>query len=154
MSKKLNLACLLVVISLLSCVQENSKPPCPEALVGNASLIGPPAPIKVRTVSKTVHASYYGKGDGLNGKRTASGEKLNAKDLTAAHRSLPFGTKVHLTNPQNGKTVTVRINDRGPFIRGREIDLTYGAAQQLGICQAGFAKVVMNVLANPVKLAV
>jgi rare lipoprotein A len=67
------------------------------------------------------------------GSKTASGERANPRALTAAHRTLPFGTMVKVTNKRNGHTVTVRINDRGPFVRGRIIDVTPAAAQQLGI---------------------
>ena len=65
------------------------------------------------------------------GKRTASGERFDPNGLTAAHRTLPFGTRVTVTNPSNGKTVTVRINDRGPFTRGVTIDLARGAAKAI-----------------------
>ena len=67
------------------------------------------------------------------GKRTASGEHFDPDGLTAAHRTLPFGTRVHITNPNNGKSVTVTINDRGPFTRGITIDLARGAAKAIGM---------------------
>jgi rare lipoprotein A len=67
-----------------------------------------------------------------SGEKTASGEKAHPGGLTAAHRTLPFGTKVKVTNKRNGRSVTVRINDRGPFVRGRIIDLTPAAARALG----------------------
>lgn len=73
--------------------------------------------------------------------RTASGERMNASAMTAAHRSLPFGTKVTVTNKSNGKSVVVRINDRGPFIRGRILDLSKGAAQRLGFIRSGHTSV-------------
>jgi rare lipoprotein A len=75
--------------------------------------------------------------------QTASGEQMNPADLTAAHRTLPFGTKLKITNPENGKTVVVRINDRGPFIKGRVIDLSKGAAKQLGFVSAGVTNICM-----------
>lgn len=75
--------------------------------------------------------------------KTASGERMNPAALTAAHRSLPFGTKVKVTNQKNGKSVVVRINDRGPFIRGRMIDLSKGAAQKLGFIRSGHTKICM-----------
>jgi rare lipoprotein A len=84
-------------------------------------------------------ASWYA----LNS-RTASGEPMNPSAMTAAHRSLPFGTKVRVTNKRNGKTVVVRINDRGPFIRGRILDLSKGAAHQLGFVGAGHAPVCFS----------
>lgn len=75
--------------------------------------------------------------------QTASGEQMNPKELTAAHRTLPFGTKLKVTNQENGKSVIVRINDRGPFIKGRVIDLSKGAARQLGFVSAGVANICM-----------
>jgi rare lipoprotein A len=78
-----------------------------------------------------------------SGSGTASGQKLNPKALTAAHRTLPFGTKVRVTNKSNGRSVIVTINDRGPFTRGRIIDVTPAAARALGF--SGLAKVSLNV---------
>ena len=75
--------------------------------------------------------------------RTASGERMNPSALTAAHRTLPFGTRVKVTNQSNGRTVVVRINDRGPFIRGRVLDLSKGAANQLGFIGSGHTAVCM-----------
>jgi rare lipoprotein A len=77
-----------------------------------------------------------------SGNRTASGERLQPSELTAAHRTLPFGTKVRVTNHRNGRTVAVRINDRGPFIKGRVIDLTPAAARALGF--SGLAPVTVT----------
>lgn len=73
--------------------------------------------------------------------RTASGERMNASHLTAAHKSLKFGTKLKVTNRNNGKSVIVRINDRGPFIKGRVLDLSRAAAHQIGMVQSGTASV-------------
>lgn len=89
-------------------------------------------------------ASWYGGADGLNGHRTASGEIFNTNDLTAAHRSLPFGTVLKVTNQNNGKEVIVRINDRGPFHGGRIIDLSKAAATKLGIRSAGTGSVCLE----------
>ena len=89
-------------------------------------------------------ASWYG--PGFNGKKTASGETFNMYKLTAAHKKLPFGTKVKVTNLQNGKSVIVIINDRGPFVKGRIIDLSKKAAQQIGLIQAGHAPVSIVIL--------
>lgn len=75
--------------------------------------------------------------------KTASGERMNPSALTAAHRSLPFGTKLKVTNQRNGRSVVVRINDRGPFIKGRVLDLSRGAAQQLGFVSSGHTSVCM-----------
>jgi rare lipoprotein A len=76
--------------------------------------------------------------------RTASCELMNPSAMTAAHKTLPFGTKVRVTNKKNGKSVVVRINDRGPFVRGRVIDLSKGAAQQLGFISSGHTAVCMD----------
>jgi len=84
-------------------------------------------------------ASWYG--PGFHGQPTASGEIYNQHALTAAHRTLPLGTRVEVTNLANGKTVQVRINDRGPFVRGRSIDLSRGAAHRLGMVKSGVNKV-------------
>ena len=73
--------------------------------------------------------------------KTASGERMNPSALTAAHRSLPFGTRIKVTNKNNGKSVVVRINDRGPFIKGRMLDRSRGAASQLGFVSSGQAPV-------------
>ncbi|NNE23600.1 MAG: septal ring lytic transglycosylase RlpA family protein [Rhizobiales bacterium] len=80
------------------------------------------------------------------GTRTANGERFNPNGLTAAHRTLKFGTKVRVTNLRNGKSVVVRINDRGPFIRSRIIDVSMGAARQIGLTRMGVAKVKVEVL--------
>ena len=84
-------------------------------------------------------ASYYGREH--DGRRTASGEVFDMNGMTAAHRTLPFGTRVRVTNLANGRQVMVRINDRGPFRRGRIVDLSYAAARKLGIVGRGVAKV-------------
>ncbi len=78
--------------------------------------------------------------------RTASGERMNPAGLSAAHRTLPFGTKVKVENLANGRAVVVRINDRGPFIRNRVIDLSKGAAQEIGMIRSGVARVRVTVL--------
>jgi len=79
-------------------------------------------------------------------RRTASGERFDAHAMAAAHKKLPFGSKVRVTDLKTDKSVIVRINDRGPYKKGRIIDLTYGAAEELGICQRGLAKVRVDVL--------
>lgn len=80
--------------------------------------------------------------------KTASGERMNPSRLTAAHRSLRFGTKLRVTNSRNGKSVIVRINDRGPFIRGRVLDLSKAAANQIGMISSGHAKVCYEVVSR------
>jgi rare lipoprotein A len=89
-------------------------------------------------------ASWYGAQH--HGRRTASGERFDKNGMTAAHRSLPFGTKVRVTNRRNGSSVVVRINDRGPFTRGRIIDVSRSAAQALGMVKSGTAPVVVEVV--------
>lgn len=85
-------------------------------------------------------ASWYS----LPGNRTASGERMDPAAMTAAHRSLPFGSKVKVTNQRNGRAVVVRINDRGPFIKGRIIDLSKAAARELGFVGAGHTKICLG----------
>ena len=89
-------------------------------------------------------ASYYGKR--FHGRRTANGERFDMNAMTAAHRTLPFGTKVEVTNPANGRSVVVRINDRGPFTKGRTIDLSRSAAQAIGLVQRGHGTVQLALL--------
>ena len=89
-------------------------------------------------------ASYYGKR--FHGRRTANGERFNMNAMTAAHRTLPFGTRVKVTNPRNGRSVTVRINDRGPFHGNRSIDLSRGAAARIGLVHAGVGRVKLEIL--------
>ncbi|WP_128293830.1 septal ring lytic transglycosylase RlpA family protein [Afifella aestuarii] len=91
--------------------------------------------------AQTGHASWYALTS-----RTASGERCNPNAMTAAHRTLPFGTKVKVTNLRNGRAAIVRINDRGPFIKGRIIDVTRAAAHKLGFKGRGTAKVQVEVL--------
>ena len=91
-------------------------------------------------------ASFYGTGDGFQGKRTANGEIFDTNLLTAAHRTYPFGTRLRVTNPANGKSVVVRINDRGPYRAGRALDLSTKAARELEIEKAGISPVEVELL--------
>ncbi len=84
-------------------------------------------------------ASWYG--PGFHGRTTASGERFDQNDLTAAHRKLPLGSEVRVTNLENGRTITVEINDRGPYAKGRVLDLSKAAARKLGMVEDGVAKV-------------
>ena len=96
-------------------------------------------------LESTAHAevaSYFGKEHA--GRSTASGERFNPGAMTAAHRTLRFGTKVRVTNARNGRSVVVRINDRGPFVKGRSIDLSSGAARVIGM--GGAAQVKLTVI--------
>jgi rare lipoprotein A len=92
-------------------------------------------------VMQTGDASYYGKGDKYNGRKTANGETFDTYDYTAAHKTIPFNTTVWVTNLDNGKTTKVRINDRGPYAKGRIIDLSYAAAKKIDMIRSGTAKV-------------
>ena len=93
------------------------------------------------------YASYYSQE--FAGRKTSSGEIFDPMKLTAAHRTLPFGTLVKVTNLENKKTVIVRINDRGPFVKGRIIDLSYKAALKIGMVSHGIAKVKLEVIRWP-----
>lgn len=86
-------------------------------------------------------ASFY-----TEGTQTASGEKFDTHDLTAAHPTLPFGTKLRVTNVSTGRSVTVRVNDRGPYVPGRIVDVSYSAAASLGIVERGVANVKLDVV--------
>lgn len=92
-------------------------------------------------------ASWYG--EECRGKKTASGEIYDPDKFTAAHRRLPFGTLVKVTNLENEREVTVRINDRGPYIRRRIIDLSLAAARQLGIVEKGLTRVKIDIIMRP-----
>ena len=94
--------------------------------------------------SRVVKASWYG--DGFSGRRTASGERFDPNRLTAASKTLPIGSMVHVTNLENGRSVTVRINDRGPYVRGRSLDLSRGAARQIGLTHKGVGRVQVTPL--------
>ena len=86
-------------------------------------------------------ASFY-----TEGTKTASGEKFNTMEMTAAHPTLPFGTKLRVTNVASGRSVTVRVNDRGPYVQGRVVDVSYSAADALGMVGKGVAKVKLDVV--------
>jgi rare lipoprotein A len=94
----------------------------------------------IKTASHGV-ASFY-----TEGTKTASGEKFNTMEMTAAHPTLPFGTKLRVTNVASGRSVTVRVNDRGPYVQGRVVDVSYSAADALGMVGKGVAKVKLDVV--------
>jgi rare lipoprotein A len=94
-------------------------------------------------------ASYYG--PGFQGKTTATGEKFDQNERTAAHPALPMGTKATVTNLENGKSVDVQINDRGPYVKGRDIDLSKKAAKELGMTKDGVAPVKIEAEIPPAK---
>jgi rare lipoprotein A len=101
-----------------------------------------PAPREPQVVFvKKLRASYYG--GVFNGKLTANGTKFNANAMTAAHRKLPFGTVLKVVNPRTKQWVYVTVTDRGPFVKSRELDLSYAAARRLGILSAGVVTVAI-----------
>ena len=112
-----------------------------------ASLTGCAVPVQLGdrpVATERGDASYYAQD--FHGRKTASGETFDMNDMTAAHRSLAMGTRVRVTNLDNGRAVVVRINDRGPFARGRVIDVSYAAASKLDMIAAGVAPVKLEVL--------
>ena len=127
----LGLVSLTLVV--LACA-ETQRPSSPAA--------GPPEPTK-RIVGL---ASWYGQRH--QGRPTASGEAYDINRLTAAHRTLPFGTRLRVTNVENGRSVVVRVNDRGPHVAGRVLDLSLGAAKALGLVSGGVGRVEIVVLAD------
>ena len=110
-----------------------------------APLSEPVKPIK----SWVGNASWYG--PEFNGKKTADGERFDCESLTAAHPNLPFGSIVRLVNPRNGKFELVRINDRGPYQEGREIDVSYRVARKLGLIHSGVNQVRLELLEIPAR---
>ncbi|UKT64373.1 septal ring lytic transglycosylase RlpA family protein [Pedobacter mucosus] len=120
--------CLLLLSSLFLFLNSNQKIEVPSKALDSAK--------------KTVLATYYHRK--FEGHRTTSGTKYRYKKLTAAHRTLPFGTMVTVTNPSNGKSVIVKVNDRGPFTKKLAIDLSESAAKQIGIYNKGIAKVNLS----------
>lgn len=115
-------------------------------VTGMAALPQPPLPKPAVTASFTGLASWYG--ERFHGRLTASGERYDMAGLTAAHPSLPFGSRVRVTNLANGRSVVVVINDRGPYAKGRLVDLSHAAAKQLGIVEDGVAQVRLDVLSD------
>jgi rare lipoprotein A len=123
---------LLVLSGLAGCASQPSPAPPLPAAPQQPSAADP-------FFTQTGLASFYGHAH--DGKSTANGENFDHRNLTAAHRTLAFGTSVRLTNLENGKTVTVKITDRGPFVRGRIIDVSLAAARVLGIQDKGVTRV-------------
>ena len=102
---------------------------------------------KVRPSPADKHVASYGPASFyMEGSETASGEKFNPNELTAAHPTLPFGTRLRVTNVSNGRSVVVRVNDRGPFVPGRVVDVSHSAAETLGMTERGTAKVKLDVV--------
>jgi rare lipoprotein A len=110
-----------------------------------AHLSDPPKPIK----TWVGNASWYG--PEFNGKKTADGERFDSESLTAAHPNLPFGSLVRVVNPRNGKFEVVRINDRGPYQEGREIDVSYRVARKIGLINSGVSQVRLELMQLPAR---
>jgi len=106
---------------------------------------GVTTPVEVKSGSQlTGEISYYGKG--FHGKKTANGETFNQHQMTAAHKTLPFDTRIKVTLLSTGKSVVVRVNDRGPFVKNRILDVSYGAAKKLGLIEHGTGSATLKVL--------
>jgi len=134
----------VAVLPGLGCSTAGRVPPSMETAKAPATQSKKPAKQKVRSREKGIASWYGGK---FHGRQTASGERYDMNKMTAAHKTLPFGTRVRVTNLDTGRKVVVRINDRGPFVRGRIIDLSRAAARKMDMIQAGTAKVLVEVLA-------
>jgi rare lipoprotein A len=130
---------LSLIAALAGCATPRPKVTSPSPDSGP----GPVPPGQIQTGE----ASWYG--EPHHGRRTASGETYNMHQLTAAHPTLPFGTRVLVTNLKNDRSVEVRINDRGPHVAGRIIDVSYAAAQKLGALSAGSFPAWVRVLSRP-----
>lgn len=140
-----------LVVSLAACATQTESPqaPRPHAVAQPPPPLPAPHPETSAKPSKTVKASYQG--SGTSGHRTASGEPYNPNGLTAASRNLPIGSTVEVTNPATGRSVKVLINDRGPFVHGRSLDLSKRAAEKVGITHKGVARLkVTPVNSHPV----
>jgi peptidoglycan lytic transglycosylase len=132
------LSAVLIAAMLAACARSSVVSHRHRSLaVNREASLKPSEPLQ----TKSGLASFYSEGSG-----TAGGEKLDGRQLTAAHRTLPFGTRLRVTNLSNGHSVTVRINDRGPFVRGRDVDVSYSAAQTLGVTEQGVAKVKLEIV--------
>lgn len=126
--------------------EELPAAPEPEGAAVDLDTFEPPVeaePQSTRSLGRGI-ASYYGKK--FHGRRTANGERFDMRAMTAAHKTLPFGTMVRVTNPSNGRSVIVRINDRGPYAHGRTIDLSRAAAEQIGIISRGHGQVELDIV--------
>ncbi|MGZ3459735.1 MAG: septal ring lytic transglycosylase RlpA family protein [Archangium sp.] len=127
---------MMVGLGVLAGCAPRATRPTPEE---GHEVVRPEKPSPPRAYLEEGLASYYG--PGLSGHRTASGEKLDPKGFTAAHRKLPFGTCLRVVNMENGRSVEVRVNDRGPFVQGRVVDVSLAAAKRLGLLDKGVARV-------------
>ncbi|HZC46673.1 MAG TPA: septal ring lytic transglycosylase RlpA family protein [Candidatus Acidoferrum sp.] len=144
---RLNVSRALVLSSMVLAVSCSTQQPAPPPAVTPAPVVVPPPPRQTSAKRpRAVTASFQGTQSA--GRPTASGELYNPDDLTAASRTLPLGSRVEVTNPKTGKSVTVRINDRGPHVRGRSLDLSKRAADELGITDKGVARLKIRRVAS------
>jgi len=135
--------CAALALTAAGCATSSapSRPASPPASAGSRPSEGRPLELREPVWIETGVASWYGGNDGFEGKPTASGEIYDSSRLTAAHRQLPLGTIVDVQNVETSRTVRVRINDRGPFVKGRVIDLSKAAAREIGVLGPGTANV-------------
>ena len=142
----LALACMVASLGAAQGPNNSEATPAPPSSIRDKpearKQASKPKPYQIGT------ASWYGQN--FEGKETASGEKYNMYDMTAAHLSLPIGTYVKVTNLRNGRAVVVRVNDRGPIVPGRIIDVSYGAAQALQFRKQGLQRVRLDLVNPPV----
>ena len=135
----------VVAVLLLSCfLTACGSSPNPAARPADPSLRGGDSEISVEAPGEVGIASWYGVP--YHGRTTASGETYDMNDLTAAHRSLSFGARVRVTNLENGRSLVLRINDRGPFVKRRIIDVSRRAAEELGFVREGITQVRVEVI--------
>ena len=154
LSKRIVVVVLAMFVAMLlsSCADGNAKIASRQGYERFPEDTQAPASQKGKKGKKTApigkvlkgQASYYG--PGFHGKKTASGEIFNQNDMTCAHKSLPFGTKLRVVRDDTGATVEVRVNDRGPSVRDRIIDLSAAAGKKLGLDKVGHAKVTATVI--------
>lgn len=147
-TKRTAIAVLLLACTSHAYAAEDAKKPAAAATPAVAAPAAAPAPMTASTAETGLAAVYS---DRLNGNRTASGQIYDRNKLTAAHKTLPFGTQVKITNVKNQKTVTVRINDRGPTQAGRILDISPRAAKALGIRPTGMAEVTAEIVGEAPK---
>ncbi|MFN3597447.1 MAG: septal ring lytic transglycosylase RlpA family protein [Rubricoccaceae bacterium] len=146
---------LLLFVACAACAAlPASAQSAPQAAATEAPAAAQAAPERIapggRRAAAGLHrgtASFYARS--LHGRRTANGERYDHQALTAAHRTLPFGTMLRVTNERNGRSVVVRVNDRGPFHRSRVLDVSGAAAQQLGMTRSGTARITFEVVEEP-----
>jgi rare lipoprotein A len=138
---------LLALVTLAGCKRETPPPPVPVAAQVPPAPPRPPPPKLGR--AQIGFASWYGRA--FAGRRTASGERFDPNDMTAAHRTLPLGSTAKVTNTETGRSVHVEVNDRGPYAHGRILDLSRKAAAKLGITEDGIAQVKVQAVLTPAR---